>query len=167
MITQVNEYGESEPRVRITTLSAGEAQRCAEPARLCLRLQNWAGQHARGLDLALERSKYLWVRGHLVADEGEMTRLIGSSLDECSIRSERSREPKPHRCRRCNVVVQLEVLYTVSDGPATVFTKWLDLGSGSTPMDPKWRVLTAAFQDGDNVNEHAREADRCRLDLEK
>ena len=34
-------------------------------------------------------------------------------------------------------------------------------------MDPKWRVLTAAFTDGDNGNDHASEAERCRLGCEK
>ena len=117
--------------------------------------------------LALERSKCVWVCHHLVANEGGMFQLMESSLDEYRTRSERPREPKRHRCRRCEFVFQLEVLDTVSDGLAIVITKWLDLGSGLTTMDPKWRVLTAAIIDGDNGNEQASEAARCRLDFEK
>ena len=96
-----------------------------------------------------------------------MLQLIESSLDEYHTISERLQEPKRHRCRRCNFVFQLEVLDTGSDGLAIVITKWLDLGSGLTPMDPKWRVLTAAVVDGDYGNDHASEAERCRLDFEK
>lgn len=96
-----------------------------------------------------------------------MFQLIESSLDEYSTRSERPRGPKCHRCRRCNFVFQLEVSDTVNDGLAIVVTKWLDLGSGLTPMDPKWRILASAFQNGDNRNEQVREAEQCRRDFEK
>lgn len=164
---QVNESGGSEPRGRITSLLSVEARVCAEPARLCLRLQTWTVLHTRVPDLALERSQCVWVCHHLVADEGEMFRMIGSSLDEYSTRSERPREPKCHRCRRCNFIFQLEVSDTVNDGLAIVITKWLDLGSGWTPMDPNWRTLTAAFQVCGNGNEHASEAGKCKVDFEK
>lgn len=164
---QVSESGKSEPRGRITTLLSVEARVCGKPARLCLRLQTWAVLHTRLPDLALERSKCVWVCHHLVADEGEMFQLIESSLNENSTRSERPREPKCHRCRRCNFNFQLEVLDTVSDGLAIVITKWLDLGSGLTPMDPKWRILASAFQDGENRNEQVSEAEKCKTDFEK
>ena len=90
---QVSESRESEPRDRITTLLSVEARVCEKPARLRLRLQTWAVLHTRLPDLALERSKCVWVCHHLVADEGEMFQLIESSLDEYSTRSERPREP--------------------------------------------------------------------------
>ena len=96
-----------------------------------------------------------------------MFQLIESSFDEYRTRSERPREPKRHWCRRCDFVFQLEVLDTGSDGLAIVITQWLDLGSGLTPMDRKWRVLTAALVDGYDVKDHASEAERYRLDFEK
>ena len=164
---QVNESSESEPRGRRTTLLSVEARVCAEPARLCLRLQNWAVLHTRVPGLALERTECVWVCQHFVAEEDEMFQLIESNLDEYRTKSKRPREPKRHRCRRCKFVFQLEVLDTGSDGLAIVITKWLDLGSGLTPMDPKWRVLTARFPDRENGNDHASEAERCRLGFEK
>ena len=164
---QVNEFGDGDPRGRVTTLLSVEARVCAEPARLCLRLQNWAILQTRVPELALERTKCVWVCDHFLAEEGEMFQLIESSLDEYCTRSERPQEPKRHRCRRCNFVFQLEVLDTGSDGLAIVITKWLDLGSGLTPTDPKWMVLTATLVDGYDVNDHASEAERCRLDFEK
>ena len=164
---QVSESGESELRGQITTLFSVEARVCREPARLCLRIQNWVVLHTRILDLALERSKCVWVCLHLRAEKGEMFQLIESSLDENSTRLERLRAPKRHRCRRCNFVFQLEVSDTVCDSLAIVITKWLDLGSGLTPMDPKWRILASAFQDGDNRSEQVIEAEKCRVDFEK
>ncbi|MCJ1397761.1 hypothetical protein MMC11_000957 [Xylographa trunciseda] len=161
------QVSESEPRGRITTLLSVEARVCREPARLCLCLQTWAALHTRLPNLALERSKSVWVCHHLIADEGEMFHLIESSLDEYRIRSASPREPKYHRCRRCRFVFLLEVLETVSDGLAIVITKWLDLGSGLTPTDPKWQNLTSAFQNGDNGNGQAREAEKSKSDCEK
>ena len=164
---QVNESGESEPGGRTTTLISMEARVCAEPARLCLRLQTRTVLHTRVSDLALERSKCVWVCHHLIAEEGEMFQLIESSLNEYSTGSERQREPKCYRCRHCKFVFQLEISDTVSVCLAIVITKWLDLGSGLTPIDPKWRVLTAAVPDGDNGNEQASEAKKCKMDFEK
>ena len=164
---QVSEFGESEPGGRRTNLSSVEARVCAQPARLCLRIQTWAVLHTRILDLALERSKCVWVCRHLVAEKGEMFRLIESSLEEYSARPEQLGEPNLYKCRHCKFVFQVEVFETVSDGLAIVITKWLDLGSGLTPTDPKWRILTAVFQGGDQENEKASEAEKCRMDFEK
>ena len=96
-----------------------------------------------------------------------MFQIIESSMDEYSRRPERPREPKCHRCGRCKFVFQVEVSDVVSDGLAIVITKWFDLGSGLTPMDRKWRILTHVLQDGDSGNEQASEAEECKLDFEK
>ena len=164
---QVSEFDESEPGVQMTTLTSVEARVCPQPARLCLRIQTSAVMHTKVLELALERSKCLCVCRHLVAKKGELSRLIESSLDEYSTRSEKPREAGQHMCHYCNVVFQLQVLDTVSDGLAIVITKWLDLGPGLTPMDPKWSILADRFHGGDQEQEQARQAENCRTDFEK
>ena len=164
---QVSELDEIEPGVRMKTLTSVEARVCPRPARLCLRIQTWAVMHTEILDLALERSKCLCVCRHLVAEKGELSRMIESSLDEYSTRLEKPREAGQHVCHHCNVVFQLQVLKTVRDGLAIVITKWLDLGSGLTPMDPKWRILADRVRDGDQEQEQASQAKNCRMDFEK
>ena len=164
---QIDEFGGSKRGGRITALLSVDARVCAQPARLCLRLQTWAVLHTRDLDLALEKSKCVWVCRHLMATNGEMFQLVGSSLNKYSTRAEKPQRPKFLRCHYCKIVFQLEVLDTVSDGLAVVITKWLDLGSGLTPMDPKWRVFAAAFLVGHQGIEQAAETEKCMMDFEK
>ena len=164
---QVDEFGGSEPGGGITTLLSVDARVCAQPARLCLRIQTWAVLHTRDQDLALGKSKCVWVCRHLVASNDELLHLIGSSLDEYITRAEKPQRPNFLNCRSCKFVFQLEVLDTVSDGLAVVITKWLDLGSGLTPMDPKWRGLAGAFQVGHQESRQAGEAEQCMMDFEK
>lgn len=163
---QVNELGESELRGRRTTLFSVEARVCTEPARLCLHIQRWAVLHTNILELAVERAKCVGVCIHHNAEESEMFQLIISSLDEYFTKSEGSREPKRRICRRCKFVYQLEVLDTGSDGLAIIITKWLDLGSGLTPLDQRWRFLTDLTQEDDETD-YAGDAERCRLEFER
>lgn len=164
---QVDEFGGSERGGEITTLLPVDARVCARPARLCLRLQTWVVLHTRDQDLALEKSKCLWVCRHLVADKDELLQLIGSSLDEYSTRAEEPQRPNSLECRSCKFVFQLEVLDTISDGLAIVITKWLDLGSGLTPMDPKWRGFVAPFEVSHQESRQPGEAEKCMMDFEK
>lgn len=163
---QVNELGESELRGRRTTLFSVEARVCTEPARLYLHIQRWAVLHTNVLELAIERAKCVRVCIHHDAEESEMFQLIISSLDEYLTRSEGPREPKRRICHRCKFIYQLEVLDTGSDGLTIVITKWLDLGSGLTPLDQKWRFLTELTREDDRTD-HAGDAERCRLEFEK
>ena len=163
---QVNELDENELRGRRTTLFSVEARVCTEPARLCLHIQRWAVLHTNVLKLAVERAKCVGVCIHHNAEESEMFQLIISSLDEYLTRPEEMREPKRRICRRCKLVYQLEVLDTGSDDLAILVTKWLDLGSGLTPLDQKWRSLTGLTQEGEGTD-YAGDAERCRLEFEK
>ena len=95
-----------------------------------------------------------------------MFQLIISSLDEYLTRSERPREPKRRIFLQCNFDYRIEVLDTGSDGLAIVITKWLDLGSGLTPLDRKWTLLRELTQEDDGTD-HAGDAERCRPDFEK
>ena len=163
---QVNKLGESEIKGRRTTLLSVEARVCTVPARLCLRIQRWMVLHTNSLELAVERAECVGVCTHHNAEESEMFQLIMSSLDEFLKRSEGPREPKRRICRRCKSTYQLEVLDTGSDGLAIVITNWLDLGSGLTPLDQKWRFFARHPHKVDGID-HAFDAERCRLEFEK
>ena len=164
---QVEELGENLPRGMITRLLSVDARVCAQPARLCLRLQTWVVLHTRDQDLVLEKSKCVSVCRHLMADYGEIAQLIESSLDEYSKRAQKPQGPNLRWCRHCRCSYQLQVLDTVSDGLAVVITVWLDLGSGLSPMDPKWSGFAAASLVGDQESEQAGEAEKCMMDFEK
>ena len=165
---QINERNESELKGRRTTLFSVEAQVCTMPARFCLRIQRWAVLHTSVLELAVERVKCVGMCIHHNAEESEMFQLIMSSLIEYFTGSKGPREPKRRVCHQCKLVYQLEVLDTVSDGLAIVTTKWLDLGSGLTPLDPKWRFFTQFIQEEeDDGIDHAGNAERCGLEFEK
>jgi hypothetical protein len=54
-------------------------------------------------------------------------------------RSEKSSNPNIYQCSFCCTDFQLEVVDCDRKGIALVITRWLDLGSGLDPDDPKWR----------------------------
>ena len=162
---QVNEFGKSDPRERRTLLFSMEARICTEPARLCLRVQKWTVLHTNVLELAVERAKGVGVCFHHNAEEGEFSQLIISSLNEHLTRSEGARDIMRRTCPRCKLDYQLEILDTDNDNLAIVITRWLDLGSGLTPLDQNWRFHTLGL--GGNEIDHAGDAERCRLEFEK
>ena len=166
---QIDDFGGSERGGKITTLLSVDARVCARPARLYLRLQAWAVLHTRDQDLALEKSKCVSVCIHLMAKDssGELAQVIESSLDEYIKRVQKPQGPNLHRCRYCRLIYQLQVLDTVSDGLAVVITMWLDLGSGLTPMDPKWNGFAVGYQSIHQESEQAGEAERRMIDFEK
>ena len=161
---QLNELGKSERRKETTTLFSVEARVWTEPARLCLHIQRWTVLHTNALELAVERAKCVEVCFHHSAEDSETFHLIMSSLDEHLTAG--PQEPKRRFCRRCKFIYQLEVLDTGSDGLAIVITKWLDLGSGLTPLDQRWRFRTEQTPEDDEAD-HAGDAERCRLEFEK
>ena len=163
---QVNEVNECEPKVRNKTLFSVEARVCTETARFCLHIQRWTVLHTNVLELAMKRAKCVEMCFHHNAKKSEMFQLIMSSLNEHFIKSKGPREPKRRICRRCQFVYQLEVLDTDNDGLAIVITKWLDLGSGLTPLDQNWRFLTGLTQENDGID-RTGDVERCRLDFEK
>ena len=163
---QVNELGESEVKGRRTTLFSVEARICTEPARFCLRIQRWAVLHTNILELAVERAKYVRLCIHHDMEEDEFSQLVTSSLEEYLTRSEGAREPEGRICRQCKFDYQLQVLDIGSDGLAIVITRWLDLGSGLTPLDQKWKLHTNLWLASDRTD-RAGDAERCRLDFEK
>ncbi|KAK2797235.1 hypothetical protein FQN51_008758 [Onygenales sp. PD_10] len=127
----------------ITTLSSVEGRICQGPS-LCMRFQNWALFNAATLDEFLSQIDFIFICGHdtmtwhlsyfaplfAAALEGPRTDENGMRID-----------PEIHRCSRCGVEYQIEVMNYGDLGLALVITKWLDLGPGLRPTDAEWNGL--------------------------
>jgi hypothetical protein len=59
---------------------------------------------------------------------------------QCHTEFECRVSPDVLECRYCNMDFQVEIKKVGDEELALVITKWLDLGSGLTPMDPMWRA---------------------------
>ena len=161
------ESGQSESRRRMTTLLSVEARVCMGPPRLCLRIQNWALPHTKIPEVAITKMNYVRVCPHYLAEKGQMLQIIKATLDDYIMKPGMVREPNRYMCFECNFVFDVEILETKSDGLAIIVTKWLNLGSGLTPSDPRWRILTAGISDSQRESIYAREAGDCRMAFEK
>lgn len=114
-----------------TTLLSVEARVCAEPSRLCLRIQHWAVLHSQTRDSLLQKLECITICSHLRMHNGiAFPALIESSWDACSIGAGQALNPEVRRCRPCDLDFQLEFQDLGSIGVVLVVTKWLDLGRG-------------------------------------
>ncbi|KAI9874312.1 MAG: hypothetical protein M1830_009893 [Pleopsidium flavum] len=141
--TEVQVSGDEDEAERVTTLLSVEARICPEPISLCLRIQHWALISSTKRDMLLSKTKFVRICDHMTPRSSEISRLIESKLEpprtefECRVR------PDVLKCRFCNTDFQVEIKDCGDEGLALVVTKWLDLGSGLTPMDTRWRVHLA------------------------
>lgn len=128
---EVVESGENGVRGPLTTLLSVEARVCAEPSRLCLRIQHWVILHTRRRDSVLRKLECVTICNHLRSHNGTaFPALIESSLDACSAGAGRASNPEICQCRPCDLDFQLEFQDLGGIGMALVVTKWLDLGRG-------------------------------------
>ncbi|KKA23813.1 F-box domain-containing protein [Rasamsonia emersonii CBS 393.64] len=111
-----------------TTLLSVEARICPAPASLCLRIQQWVVMSSVKADTILSKTPSTLICGHIGSGHTVVSRIV------------ESRSPEIFKCRYCNIDYQLEIKEYPDDRSALVITKWLDLGSGLTPNDPRWRV---------------------------
>jgi hypothetical protein len=128
-----------------TTLFSIDAQICPQPPGLCLRSQDIISidyQHANWLAL-----------GGSLANPPAMYRACVHNLHlsgpvELLLVSYRARGPMipiSKTCTRCNTEYQLE-LRENGDEVALVITKWINLGPGISPDDPRWKVQTLSYE---------------------
>lgn len=162
---QVNETSRSESDEQTITLLSVEARVCGDPARLCLRILTWTVLQIKILELAFERSKHVRICPHASAEMASIHQMAKTCFGG-SKNPETSQQSEWRRCSKCSFIFQLEISDLVGDSLSIVVTKWLDLGSGVTPMDPKWMRLASRFHDGEGRDEEKREAEQCRADFE-
>jgi hypothetical protein len=141
--TEVQVSGDEDEAERVTTLLSVEARISPEPISLCLRIQQWALISSTKRDIILSKTKFVMICDHMTTRSSEISRLIESKLEPRRTEFECRICPDVLKCRYCNTDFQVEIKDFGDEGLALVITKWLDLGSGLTPMDTRWRVHLA------------------------
>lgn len=125
---------------RLTTLLSVEARICSKPSSLCLRIQHWALISRTARRMLLSRTNFVMICDHLQTRSSDVSQLIQSRLELSRTDEEDQTHLEVRRCPSCNTHFQVEVKDLGGEGIALVITKWLDLGSGLTPTDPKWKA---------------------------
>lgn len=152
--TEVQVSADEEGAERVTTLLSVEALICPEPeVSLCLRMQQWALVSPTKRDMILSKTKFMMICDHMRTYYSDISQLIESKLEHYRRTGiepgEDDASPDVRKCRYCNVDFQLEIKDFGGEGLALVVTKWLDLGSGLTPMDTRWRVHIGRDRDAE------------------
>jgi hypothetical protein len=93
--------------------------------------------------MMLSKAKFVIMSDHITAHSSEISRLTESQLDGRCTELDCRVDPDVRRCRYCNTDFQVEIKEIGEKDLALVITKWLDLGSGSTPMGTRWRAHLA------------------------
>jgi hypothetical protein len=137
--TEVQVSSDEDKVERVTTLLSVEARICPEPVSLCLRIQHWAMVSSTKSDKILSKTNFVTICDHLTAYSSTISRLIQSRLDARHTELNPRVRQDIRRCRYCYTDFQLEIEEVGDEALALVITKWLDLGSGLTPVDTKWR----------------------------
>lgn len=133
------------PSVDVTALFCREAQICGQPPSFHLRIQDIMLFH-RG-EIVLSKGPMHDLR--ICCHEGnrELMHMIRNLLKARPSKT-RNRKDAKHRgiCWTCNTVYQVE-LASIGEKRAVVITRWIDLGAGVDPRDPRWGVhLSRAFR---------------------
>ena len=147
--TEVQVSADEDKPERVTTLLSVEARICLESTSLSLRIQHWALISFTKRDLMLPKTKSVLICDHVTTRSSEISRLIESKLKRHRTESACWADSEVLKCRYCNIDFQVEIKEVDDEGTALVITKWLDLGSGLTPMDTRWRVHLARDRDAE------------------
>lgn len=141
--TQVQGHCGSWASPKVTALFSIQATICPTPLGLVLRTQDIMLFRGRRLDLLspnprsedIHATLELYVCAHL--SRKEFTGMIQSLVQ---IFKDGDKNPSfTYTCDRCNVDSQTEICELNND-IALIVTRWISLGPGLTPDDPRWRI---------------------------
>ncbi|KAI9036107.1 uncharacterized protein KD926_002439 [Aspergillus affinis] len=125
----------------MTTLTSIEARICPAPSPgLCVRAQELAVVRRQNVSQLRPKLKagYMRTCGHMSTILPDFWQIMDPLLDRFSSDSAPTHVSDQGRCRKCNTSWKLE-LRDVGPGDAClVLTKWMDLGPGLSPEDPRW-----------------------------
>ncbi len=93
--------------------------------------------------MMLSKTKFGMICDHITARSPKLNRPIQSKWETHHTDLDVRVDSNVFKCRYCNTDFQVEVEEVGGQGPASIITKWLDLGSGWTPMDIRWKVHVA------------------------
>ena len=124
----------------LTTLFSVEARICPRPLGLYLRIQQWILFYSVECDDSIHICHHLRYHSY---DE----------LFQLRLKCNNAGSPKKiFTCCKCNTDFQIEIMEVVNEGPAIVITKWIDLGAGLTPTDPKWKVHCYGYSESSDLD---------------
>lgn len=133
----------------ITTLFSVETRVCPEKTpSLCLRAQNIISVSRSKAALLSSETWFLEVCTHIFSLHKVMPEAMLRPLIERQVRGYLSGSPsgcEPDRCRHCETDYKIEVKEYDDNSLALVITKWMDIGSGLTPDDPRWRSKLPSY----------------------
>ena len=121
--TEVQRIGNSHTHFNSTTLFSVEARICPQPLGLYLRTQLWILFHTAQCKGSFRICDHIsqYPFGQFLLPRLNHTR------SQTNIST----------CLECNMDLQVKIEEVTNEGPAIVVTKWIDLGAGLCPMDPK------------------------------
>lgn len=120
-----------------TCLTSFEARICPAPPSLCLRIQCWSVVSRQNASMLLSGKDYVFGCGHVVFDKPSQKGPIRSHISACLSGSSKAAEYG--KCTKCNTEWHIEVRDFGTEEVSLVLTRWVDLGPGITPQDPRWR----------------------------
>lgn len=139
LFTEVQVSDDDDEEEKMTTMLSVEARICPKPASLCLRIQHWALINSTKRHMILSKTNFVKICDHISIESSEISQLIESQLQPPRTVSESQGHPDVLKCRHCNTDFEVAIKELGEQGLALVITKWLDLGSGLTPEDTRWR----------------------------
>ena len=134
---EVHIAGKKKDPKRMTTLVSVEARISVKTTSLCLRIQQWVFLRTDDPAELFTWNNFLGICEHLHTPAA-ISQLARSELGARCTNAQIPISTSVKKCRHCNTDFQIEIRRLIGEGLALVITKWLDLGSGLTPMDIKW-----------------------------
>ena len=116
----------------VARLLSVEARICPRPVGLYLRVQHWLFVNTTNHDEILAQSDGMWLCDHIPDFTLSFRRSVEHILATSS--------GETLKCTLCNMDYEIRLRDFPGEGSALVITKWLDLGAGLTPYDPRWRA---------------------------
>lgn len=122
---------------KATTLLAVEPRIVSD--ELCLRVQQWIKFDRREVP-SVENTRSLGICSHVNRFTiSHMPNLIQCKLRHCNQKQDCRTCHSFFQCSECAAEFEVDTRDFGDRGSALIITKWLNLGRGDTPLDPKWR----------------------------
>jgi hypothetical protein len=122
-----------------TALTSIEARVCPEASSLCLRIQGLAVVRRQNASKLLPRGNTVWVCGHITNATPDFSERVSSHISAYSSGAPKAAEYG--KCSKCNTEWHIELRDLGTHDVTLIFTRWIDVGPGISPEDPRWRSL--------------------------
>lgn len=122
----------------MTSVVSFEARICPRPKpSLCLRIQGLAVVRRQNIRMLRPGRCLVWICGHIGTYDSDFSDLVKDRIE--SYCSGTAKEAASGRCRKCNTAYHVELRELGAHDLVLIITRWIDVGPGLTPEDPRWR----------------------------